>query len=176
MSSLIDPVCFITAGSRENEMIDFGTEKLESESVRAALDHAWRDHHCRDQTWKALQMELVLIAAVIAISYQTENVPIMLISSALSIILSICGIQITKRHRNNVECLKFEHIRNCGEALGIMRQDLINGTGVPSPINIMDAFNPKKANTALFILRMHVGIGIFSLVYFVWILCSKVWP
>ena len=156
-------------------MIDLKAEKIEPESVRAALEHAWKDHHhCRDQTWKALQMELVIIAALIAISYQIENIPVILITSALAIVLSICGIQITVRHRNNVECLKFEHIRNCSEALGLMREELISGTGLPKKISVLDAFNPTKANTSLFILRMHVAVFIFSSMYFIWIFNSKI--
>jgi hypothetical protein len=155
-------------------MIDFESGKIETESVRIALEQAWKDHHhCRDQTWRALQMELVIIAALIAINFQIENLSVILITAALAVLLSVCGIQITIRHRNNVECLKFVHITNCSKALGLMRDELISGTGLPKEISIFDAFNPTKANTSLFILRMHIAIFVFSSIYFIWVLNSK---
>lgn len=156
-------------------MIDLKAERIDPESVRLALDQAWKDHHhCRDQTWKALQMELVIIAALIAINFQIPNMSVILITAALAVILSVCGVQITIRHRNNVECLKFVHIKNCSEALGLMHNELICDTGLPNKINIFDAFNPTKANTSLFILRMHLAILVFSLIYFVWVLNTKI--
>lgn len=158
----------------DNEIIDLKAENIDSESVRAALEQAWKDHHhTRDQTWKALQMELIMVAGLIAISWQTQNLHIILVTSLLTLVLAICGIQITKRHRNSVECLKFKHIRNCSKALGIMREELICGTGKPEPISLWDAFNPKKANTSLFILRMNFAILIFSIIYLIWIFKTK---
>lgn len=56
---------------------------------------------------------------------------------------------ITIRHRNNVECLKFEHIENCSKALGILREELISKTKLPGKISVLDAFNPTKTNTSL---------------------------
>ncbi|MBW2737280.1 MAG: hypothetical protein JRE64_00235, partial [Deltaproteobacteria bacterium] len=43
----------------------------DKESVIAAMDQAWRDHHhARDQTWKALQIEAVLGAGLVTVDAQ----------------------------------------------------------------------------------------------------------
>ena len=41
------------------------------ESLISTIECAWQDHHhMRDQTWKTLQMEAVLVAAVVAVEFK----------------------------------------------------------------------------------------------------------
>lgn len=130
------------------------------------MDEAWRDHqHTRDQTWKALQMEFVIAAAVVGLNWKISSVYGALISGFVLFILALCGVQITLRHRNRVELDKFRHIMHCEEALGLHRSELIDGVQMPRPISFFQAFNPVKGNTALFILRMHIAILGFSLLF-----------
>jgi len=141
----------------------------EQESIRLAMNQAWQDHHhTRDQTWKALQAELVICAGVIGINWQIQSFWLTVLSGILLFIVTLCGIQITLRHRNKVELRKFTHIMNCEEALGLHRKDLICDVKKPDPIFFWDAFRPKKGNTALFILRMHIAIWVFSILFIVW--------
>ncbi len=43
---------------------------LKQESIRLAMDQAWRDHHhARDQTWKALQIVVVLGAGLVTVDF-----------------------------------------------------------------------------------------------------------
>ena len=99
----------------------------DKESIIAAMDQAWRDHHhARDQTWRALQIEFLIVAAVVGVNWQIESPFAAAVSGFLILLTALCGIQITLRHRNRVEITKFRHIRHCGEALGLNMPDLID--------------------------------------------------
>ena len=133
--------------------------KHDNDSIQLAMDQAWRDHHhTRDQTWKALQIEFLVVAGLVGADWQLQSSLVTIVAAILVCIVTVSGIQITLRHRNSVEVRKFEHIMNCEEALGLHTDSLICGVKPPSPISILDAFNPRKGNTALFILRMHLAI------------------
>lgn len=139
-------------------------DDMDRESIRNAMDQAWRDHqHTRDQTWKALHMGFLVIAGVVGANWQLQSQIVTVIGAAFVCLVALCGIQITLRHRNIVEVRKFGHILNCEQALGLHTDNLINDVKKPGPITIWDAFNPTKGNTSLFILRMHLGIMAFAL-------------
>jgi len=143
------------------------------ESIRLAMDQAWRDHqHTRDQTWRALQIGFLISAGIIGINWKTQSIIVAIIAGILVLFAALSGIQITLRHRNNVEFTKFQHILNCEKALGLLRNDLISNAGLPSRISFWDSFRPKKGNTAIFILRMHVAILLFAILFLIWrIIC-----
>jgi len=142
-------------------------ERPESESIRLAMDQAWRDHHhARDQTWKTLWFEIALAAGMVAIDTQTANPTATLVAGILLILSTLCGMWITLHHRT-VEIRKFTHILNCEEALGLHAPDLIAGVKLPGPITFWDAFMIWKTNTALFILRMHIAMALFGVLYVV---------
>ena len=144
-------------------------KEVESENIRIAMDEAWRDHqHTRDQTWKILQMEFLVVAGVVGANWQLESSLATVVAAVFVCVITLCGIQITLRHRNSVEIRKFQHILNCEEALGLHQGHLISGVKLPDKISIWDAFNPLKGNTSLFILRMHIaimGFALFILLY-----------
>ncbi|MHB9037287.1 MAG: hypothetical protein ACYC64_11530 [Armatimonadota bacterium] len=165
-------------------------DKPEPESLRLAMDEAWRVHqHTRDQTWKALQIEFALAVGVVGAAWQNKSLWVMVAVAIFVLIAALCGVQITLRHRNSVEVRKFHYIHDCEKKLGLP----ISG-GVPSTITIWDAFRiwdvflnvfrfhavaalppelaetagSRDGNTALFILRMHLAImafAIFLLIY-----------
>lgn len=137
---------------------------VDKESIREAMKLAWSDHqHTRDQTWKALQIEFILVLGVVGANWQINSNLISIISIVFVCLIVLCGIQITIRHRNKVEITKFIHILNCEEALSLHTEKLISGVKPPDKIKVLDAFNPLKGNTALFILRMHIVIMGFAL-------------
>jgi len=145
------------------------TTDVDPASIRQAMDEAWRDHrHTRDQTWKALQAEFFLAVAVVGAAWQTESTVVIVGAAILVFVVSLCCIQISLRHRNSVELTKFRHIMNCEEVLGLHRDDLISGVKMPKPMVFSDAFRWRKANSAVFILRMHVAIMLFSLFILIW--------
>lgn len=140
------------------------TTMAQEDNVRLAMDQAWRDHqHTRDQTWKTLQYEIMIAAGLVAVSWSSTLVFFSLAADILLFFIVLSGIQITLRHRNKVEILKFKHIMNCEEFLGLHKSDLICDVSHPKPITFWHAFCPLKGNTALFILRMHVAIFLFSI-------------
>ena len=139
------------------------------QSIISAMELAWRDHHhARDQTWKALQIEFAIAAAVVGINWAITSITLGLASGILLFITTLCGVQITLRHRNRVELTKFRHIMNCEETLGLRKDGLIDKVKSPEKIKFIEAFLPWKGNTALFILRMHIAILLFSALFIIW--------
>ena len=169
----------------------------ESESVRKAMELAWRDHHhARDQTWKTIQVVAVIAGGLVALDYKYEESVPTLLAASLTIVSALFGILITWNHRK-LERRKFIHIMNCEEYLGLHQSFLIplhsneklvgmrdrekdNGKDkvlqkliddsavkVPATFSYLHIINPFKNNTALFILRMHVAIILFSLLVLV---------
>jgi hypothetical protein len=142
-------------------------KEADADSIRLAMDLAWRDHHhMREQTWKALQIEAVLVAGLVGVDWQIQNVYATIAAGLLVLLVAPFGIQITLRHRQG-EIRKFTHITNCEEALGLHRDDLIPRAmaRIPSPVRFIDAFRPSVSNTSVFILRMHIAIMLFSILY-----------
>jgi hypothetical protein len=138
----------------------------DSESIRAAMRDAWADHHhARNQTWHALQIEFFVVAGVVGANWLLNSAWGTVLSCFLVMVAALSGIQITLHHRNRVEIDKFRHIRHCEEALGLRRGDLIDGVTMPQPIKLWHALCPWKKNTALFILRMHLAIMAFALLF-----------
>jgi hypothetical protein len=140
-------------------------EKASTDSIRAAMDHAWQDHHhARDQTWKALQMEAVLAAGLVGVDVQIKDPVVTIAAGVLVIIVAIFGIHISLHHRK-LEVRKITHVFNCEQLLGLHEPHLLCGVSTPSPIRIWDIFFFWKMNTALFILRMHVAIIVFAALF-----------
>jgi|GEM_PF-3506962 len=150
----------------EKDLITENSE-ADKESIRLALDKAWQDHHhTRDQTWKTLQAEIVLVAGLIGVDFKIESLIASIIVGILVVLSTIFGIQITIRHRNKVEVTKFDLISKFEHYLKI---DKIIGEKFPLPkeISFWDAFNFKKSNTSIFILRVHIAILLFTVTYIV---------
>lgn len=98
----------------------------QAESIRMAMDQAWRDHHhVRDQTWHAVQIEAVLAAGVVTIDLQYQQPLATAIAFVPLLIAGVFGILVSLHHRQ-VEVVKFEQIYNCEKALGLIREDLIS--------------------------------------------------
>jgi hypothetical protein len=142
-----------------------GKNDIDKESIRLALDKAWRDHHhTRDQTWRTLQAEIVLVAWLVAIDFIIGSLIASIIVGVLVILAAIFGMQITIRHRNKVEVIKFQLISKFEHYLKI---DRVIGKDfkLPEEISFWDAFKPKKSNTSIFILRVHIIIFLFTITY-----------
>jgi len=142
-------------------------ESTEPESIRRAMEDAWKDHqHTRDQTWKALTFVVGIGAGVVVSTWQSHWLPVKIVADALLFLVALCGAQITYRHRNTVEITKFRHIAQCEEALGLT--GVITGVKMPREITPWDVFLPWKGNTALFILRMNFSIMLFAVFLLIW--------
>ena len=153
------------------------------ENLRSAMALAWRDHHhARDQTWKALQMVAVLGAGLITVDIQYTNFLATLGAGVLVILAASFGIAITRRHRS-LERRKFIHIMNCEDMLGLHRDDVIplmddqkgkedisdeildGAVSIPNKFSVWNIFRFDKHNTSLFIMRLHLALILFSLLF-----------
>jgi hypothetical protein len=162
-------------------MVEKQKKPPSEESIRKAMELAWRDHHhARDQTWKTVQIVAILGAGLLTIDFKYENFVATVCAAILVIIAAAFGALITWNHRK-LERRKFIHLMNCEEVLGLHRDDLIplhpgndsikskdllvqdSAVKVPEKFRLLDIVNPFKQNTALFILRMHLAIMIFAI-------------
>lgn len=150
---------------RETPAVD----RPDDDSVRLAMELAWRDHHhARDQTWRA---EAVLGAGLVTVETQFRNPVATLAAATLVILAALFGILISLHHRK-LERRKFVHIMNCEEYLGLRRKDLIpsyeddkdGGVRRPETFSFWAVLNPYKHSTAIFILRMHISIMLFAII------------
>ncbi|HZT58555.1 MAG TPA: hypothetical protein VFA21_08020 [Pyrinomonadaceae bacterium] len=140
-------------------------EAVQPESIRQAMELAWRDHHhARDQTWKALQIEAILGAGLVSVDAQYHNAIATTAAGALVVIAALFGVLISLHHRK-LEIRKFKHITNCERALGLHRDDLFppNTVALPNELKLWHIFKLSVRNTAVFILRMHFAILLFAI-------------
>jgi hypothetical protein len=143
--------------------------KADVDSIRLAMDLAWRDHHhMREQTWRALQIEAALAVGLVGVDWQIQNVYVTIAAGILVVVAALFGVLITLHHRKG-EIRKFTHIVNCEEALGLHREDLLppDTTKLPRSLKFIDALNPWVQSTSVFILRMHIAILTFAILYVV---------
>lgn len=142
-------------------------EGVEPESIRQAMELAWRDHHhARDQTWRALQIEAILGAGLVSVEAQYHNAIATTAAGALVIIASLFGVLISLHHRK-LEIRKFVHITNCERALGLHRENLFppQTVALPSELKLRHVFKLSVRNTSVFILRMHFAIFLFAVLF-----------
>ncbi len=137
--------------------------QAQPESIRLALDEAWKEHqHVRDQTWKALQMVALLAVGLVTVDLQQQNAVASLTAGLLAFIGGVFSACITVHHRN-YECQKFRHIMNLQQALKLIHPQLLplEDIRLPLPLTITVVFSPKVWNSAKFILWMNLLIIAF---------------
>jgi hypothetical protein len=131
------------------------------------LELEWNDHiQTRAQTWRTIEIEALLAVGLVGADIQFKSVAVTTVIGAVLLVATIVGMGITMHHRNTVEVQKFTHIIKLEELLGAI-PDVFPSVSIPARVAVWDAFNWKKNNTSLFILRMHVFIFLFTIVYVV---------
>jgi len=129
------------------------------------MEMEWLDHfQTRNQTWKSLEIEAVLAIGLIGIDWQLDNIFATSMVGVLLIISAFFGLMITVRHRNNVEVMKFIHIIDIEKRLGMLEPDLFGDVKKPKPFMWPEFFS-LKSNTSLFIIRMHLALVAFGIIY-----------
>lgn len=140
----------------------------ETETLLKCLDLQWKDHiQTRGQTWRTLQIEAALAIALVGIDWQLSNIFATIGFAILLIIATSFGSQITIYHRNITEIRSFSIIINIENILGMNKPDLLGDVQIPKPIKWSDAFRFKKSCTSLFILRMHITLQAFAIIYLI---------
>jgi hypothetical protein len=141
----------------------------ETESNRAVLvavlENEWQDHfNTRKQTWKTLDIDAVLVVALIGISWQLHNNVATSLVAALLMLTAFFGACITIHHRD-VEVRKLTHIRDIEDELGVMK--FLIDTKIPYPIKWYKVFQLNHFSTSSFILLTHYVILLFGFIYLI---------
>ena len=145
------------------------------EALVKAMELEWQDHfQTRGQTWRTLQIESALAVGLVGVDLRFAAIGATLPLAALVILAAFFGCLITMRHRNDTEIRKFTYILNIERKLGLLSSDLLADAQVPKPIRWFDIVLLPKANTSLFILRMHVTIILFALILSVFRLVENI--
>jgi len=139
--------------------------KPSEEVLLKCLEMEWLDHfQTRNQTWKSLEIEAVLAIGLIGIDWQLDNIFATSMVGFLLIISTIFGFLVTIHHRNNVEVMKFAHIIDIEERLGMLEPDLFGDVKKPRPFKWIELI-PLKISTSLFIIKMHLALMVFGIIY-----------
>jgi len=137
----------------------------DQETLRKALELEWLDHFdMRVQTWRTLQVEASLVVGLIGADFKFEEVWVTIAIGLLISLTTVSGLLITVHHRQ-AQQLKFEHIIKLEKELGLLVPDFFGGVQVPRPFVWTDLFHPLRMNTPLFIMRTHLVILVFTIIY-----------
>ena len=137
-----------------------------SSSYRLLMEMSWKDHlHTRTQTWKSLQIESFLAAGLLGVdlSMKDEQHLATILIGILVMFASYFGAKISIHHRY-VMIKNFDHIKKCEEKLGLTNTIVLE-SHEPTEIKLWHAFDPRENNTAVYILRMHIALIIFAIVF-----------
>jgi len=145
--------------------MNVNAKKPDPESIRMAMDQAWREHqHARDQTWRTIHMDVVLAIGLVTVQSQFKTIRFTACAAALVILVALFGLLITIHHRK-YQIKKFTHIMNCEKKLGLLKENIIEKVETPQKIGITDILYPKKHNTVLFIAWIHIIIILFTIIF-----------
>jgi hypothetical protein len=136
------------------------------DTLLRCLELEWNDHfQTRVQTWKTLEIEAVIALGVVGIDVRIDSAVATTAAALLLVIATTFGVLITLRHRK-VEQRKFAHILRIEEELGVRGEGKIfDDVEEPKPVRLIDAVRINKSNTNLFILRMHLTLMAFGILY-----------
>ena len=128
------------------------------------LEIQWQDHfQTRRQTWEALRISALIAVTLVGVDWKINQPIITIVCAVLLALVALFGMQITIRHRNSVEVLKFEIIKSIEDKL------MPSGSNIalPKPIHWWYVFIFWKSNSSLFILRMQFVILIVAISFLI---------
>ncbi len=135
------------------------------ETLRRALDIEWRDHfQTRRQTWKLLEIAALLLLAFVVADRHLQSTAALIGLGLLVAAVSVAGIVATVHHRR-AQIRKFTHIDRLEEALGLHKTGLLDDVHPPGSFSWLHVIDPRRINTPLSILRIHLIILLFVVVY-----------
>lgn len=138
--------------------------KMSQEALVKMYEIQWQDHlEARRQTWQALNIAGIIAVALVGVQWRSSDPVVMCVASGLLIAVSIFGMQITMRHRNSVEIVKFTIITEIEKRIDFESSDL----KIPDRIRWWHVFKLCKSNTSLFLLRMQFVILLLGIFLFV---------
>jgi hypothetical protein len=139
----------------------------DKEDLRLALHLEWVDHfQTRRQTWMSLEACAIALAAFTLAGLRIGNLAVITALGVLVALMGVAGAGVSWHHRK-AQVRKFDHIDRLEGALGLHATGLLDDVHPPRPFSAADILDPRRMNTPLFILRMHLAIAVFALVYLV---------
>jgi hypothetical protein len=137
------------------------------ETLRVKLELLWKDlFHVRNQTWRTLEIEVILVVGLIAADLNFRNIYISNLLAAVALVSVFAGLTATIHHRRT-QIRILTHINHLEKALGLVGPNYIDNVIIPIDIHFLDILNPKATSTPHFILRMHAALLLFTLFYMV---------
>jgi hypothetical protein len=131
----------------------------------AILGNEWHDHfNTRQQTWKTLEIDAVVVVGLIGISWQLHNHIATSLVAVLLMLTAFFGACITIHHRK-VEVNIFEHIIDIEKDLGAWKY--FEKENTPFSIKWYKPFEWNKFSTISFILLIHYIILLFGFIYLI---------
>jgi hypothetical protein len=135
------------------------------ETLRVKLQLLWEDlFHLRNQTWRILEVEVVLLMGFVITDVTLRNPFISCLLSVSVVLLVLSGAAATLHHRK-VQIRILRHIHHVETSLRIVGPDYIDNVVIPAEMVWLDVLNPKCNSTPIFILRMHVVLLVFTFIY-----------
>ena len=123
------------------------------------LELQWKDHHhMRDQTWKVLASNVVLLGGVIALAAQKPHPIVLTAAYTIVITAAVLGWAISTHHRRRQK-QKFAIIEIYETRLGLYELKKSHITGPAA-----DGGIAGKVFTSNFIGLVQLGVGVFALV------------
>lgn len=137
------------------------------EVLKEQLNLQWQDHiQTREQTWKTVQIEIAVLAAIIAADFKTENVVLLLVLSLVMSISSLFGFLVTVHHRK-IQLQKFKYIHLLEEKLGLHNEGYMDDLkkNVTADFSLNHFLFSKTTSTPAFIAWMHILMFCFIWIY-----------
>ncbi len=144
-----------------------GNKIPSKETLHNQLRIEWQDHfQTRAQSWKTLQMEIGLILGLIGADLKFDNIWITSVLGILILFSSLSGFLVTLAHWR-VQIRIFKDINAIEKALGLLNSNFLGQGHVPATFKWNDIINPKCSYVPIYILRLHITIILFTLIYIV---------
>jgi ABC-type lipoprotein release transport system permease subunit len=135
------------------------------ETLRNQLNIEWNDFfQTRAQSWKSLEFVSALVIGLVGVGLKIDDFWVTLALGTIVIFAAILGFLITLHHRN-VQLQQNVHVTRLEKELNL--DNVLKRQDYPQKYKIIDWINPFKKSTPLIIMKMHILIIIFVVIYLV---------
>jgi hypothetical protein len=136
---------------------------IENETLRNQLNIEWNDFfQSRTQSWKSLEVVSALFIGLVGAGFKIDNLKVTTTLGIIVIVAAILGFQITLHHRT-VQLEQHERVIRLETELKLTT--VLKRKSEPKKYKIVDWINPFKMSTPLIIMKMHLIIISFVVIY-----------
>ena len=136
----------------------------EPESLRQQLQIEWADHiQSRAQSWRAVQLEMLLVAALIGIDASFKDQLLVIMMASFASVAAVMGFVFSLIHWRVQERI-FRNIESIEKALRLDQVIRLHASG---GVQLRLIFDPRSRLAVVMILRVHLIILIFATAYLI---------